>query len=111
MKLQSILATTLPLTRRMTVGMKRASCPSWTTRGQVLNPKKYQEICGSISIVKEGMPGEAMSVYCRRHGCAIVKRTRDAAPVPIILRWFLAGQELPAGRAAALQNRHKVLLL
>ena len=60
--------------------------------------------------MKEGMPGEAMSVSCRRHGCAIVKRTRDAVLVPIILRWCLAGQELPAGRAAALQNRHTVLL-
>jgi len=51
-----------------------------------------------------------MSVYCRRHGCAFMKRTRDALPVLTILRWFLAGQELPAGRAAALQNRHKVLM-
>ena len=91
-------------------GDEEGQLPVLDDKGQAHNPKKYPEIWGRISIVKEGMPGEAMSVYCRRHGCTIVTRARGAIPAPITLRWFLAGQELPAGRAAALQNRHKVLL-
>lgn len=67
-------------------------------------------ILGRVSIVKEGQPAESVSLYCRRHGCSIMKRARDAPDNARLLRWFKAGMCIPAGRDAALVSRHKKLL-
>lgn len=67
-------------------------------------------ILGRVSIVNEGQPNESLSLYCRRHGCKIMKRTRDAPDNARLLRWFKAGMCIPVGRDAALASRHKKLL-
>ena len=79
--------------------------------GQVRNPENLAEIWGRLSITKEGTPQECVAAYCRRHGCSIMKRTRTAPSTQQFLRWFALGQNLPPGRAAALQDRHKRLLM
>ena len=79
--------------------------------GQVRNPLNPAEIWGRLSLTKEGTPQECVSAYCRRHGCAIMKRTAVAPSMQQFLRWFALGQNLPPGRAAALQDRHKRLFM
>ena len=87
-----------------------AGLPILDMEGQVHNPGNYADIWGKISIIREGLPGEAMSVYCRRHGCSFVKSTKDAIATPDVLRWFLLGQDLPKDRSAATQRRQKLIL-
>lgn len=77
--------------------------------GQVRNPKDASDVWGRISVVREGQPSEAVSIYCRRHGCSIMKRTKDAIAVERVLQWFLLGQSVPTDRSAAAQNHHKKL--
>ena len=68
-------------------------------------------ILGRISVIREGTPRAAISLYCRRHGCSIL-RTVDKAPSrDSCLRWFQAGLDVPTGRTAALRKRHADLLL
>ena len=65
---------------------------------------------GRVSIVRPGQPSESISVYCSRHGCTICKRVSGNIPGHReILKWFMDGQSVPAGRASGLQSRHKQL--
>eukprot|EP00969_Alexandrium_andersonii_P294579 13020328-Alexandrium_andersonii.AAC.1 len=50
-----------------------------------------------------------ISIYCRRHGCSILRRVKHPPATDVILRWFLAGQSVPRGRPSALQARHEEL--
>lgn len=63
---------------------------------------------GSISVVKEGTEQEAISVYCARHRCALMKRMHAAPSQAELVDWLAKGWDLPAG--AAYQNRHKGML-
>ena len=81
--------------------------PIVDARGSVRNPADENDIWGRISIVKEGTTQEAVSLYCRRHGCALMKSSSKAPPLPRMLRWFALGQDLPKIRAVAVQARHK----
>ena len=78
--------------------------------GMILNPDDADDIWGRISVVREGQPSEAVSVYCRRHGCSVLKRTKDALTIPEYLRCFQLGQDLPKDRSASMQHRHKKML-
>ena len=81
--------------------------PRLDISGQVHNPHNDAEILGRVSIVKEGTPSESVSLYCRRHGCAVMKRIADAPDTITILRWFKFGLNMPQGRDAGLVSRHK----
>eukprot|EP00959_Pyramimonas_sp_CCMP1952_P380172 7964386-Pyramimonas_sp.AAC.1 len=53
---------------------------------------------GSLSIMRKNEPGEALSVYCRIHGCKCPPAPVARAPTTdAVLAWFLAGLELPKG--------------
>ena len=81
--------------------------PHIDAQGSVLNPADEKDIWGRISIMKEGTPGEAVSLYCRRHGCALMRKTATAPSRSAMLRWFALGQDLPKTRDVAVQARHK----
>ena len=75
--------------------------------GQVTSSMNPTEIWGRVTVVREGQPSEALSCYCRAHGCSILRRTRDAPDWPDILNWFTFGQTVPAGRTPTLRLRHE----
>ena len=79
------------------------------TTGQVRNPSNHNEGWGRISMIKEGTAQEAVSVYCRRHGCAILRGVHRSPPTADILRWFAQGQAVERGRSSALQAKHKAM--
>ena len=79
--------------------------------GQVSNADRPQEIWGRITLVKQGTKQEAVSLYCRRHGCAILKRCHEVPALPALIAWFEDGQQLPNDRSAAAQTEHKRQLL
>ena len=81
--------------------------PIVDAQGSVRNPADENDIWGRISSVKQGTTQEAVSLYCRRHGCALMKSLSKAPPLPRMLRWFALGQDLPNIRAVAVQARHK----
>lgn len=64
---------------------------------------------GRISIIKEGTPGAAISLYCRRHGCTIMKGVKFSPGLPALLEWFRAGEEIEIGRAGHNVNKHRRL--
>ena len=84
--------------------------PIYDDKGQVRNPDDASDIWGRIAVIREGQPSECVSVYCRRHGCSVLTRTKDALLVPQYLRWFQLGQDLPKDRSASAQHRHKKML-
>ena len=84
--------------------------PRIDAQGSVLNPADDNDIWGRISIMKVGTPGEAVSLYCRRHGCALMRRTATAPSMNAMRRWFALGQDLPKTRDVAVQARHKRML-
>jgi hypothetical protein len=64
---------------------------------QVLLPP-HGRILGRIKPLHLGTPKEAVSVYCRIHGCAPGLRTRkNAHSVEAMLSWFQEGIDLPHG--------------
>ena len=77
--------------------------------GRVHNPRNPEETWGRVTILKEGLPGEGLSLYCNRHGCKILKKTSDAPDIRQVLRWFLRGQVVPRGRTPALVHEHKAM--
>lgn len=77
--------------------------------GRVTSRDDPPEPLGRISLIKVGTPQEAVSVYCRRHGCSFMKGCRVAPSNDDMLAWFRAGMEIPKGRDPALQTRHKRL--
>lgn len=83
--------------------------PMMDANGQVRNPSDAEDIWGRISLIKEGTRQEAFSVYCRRHGCTIMRSVGKVPPQREMLKWFLEGQDIPRGREAALQRRHKTM--
>ena len=62
---------------------------------------------GRISVIREGTPREAVAIYCRRHGCQLMKLCSRCPSHPDILDWFVRGQAVPKGRSPALQGHHK----
>ena len=67
-------------------------------------------VVGRISVVRENTPREALALYCRRHGCYVMKRAGVAPSFNQLTQWFLDGQDLPVDRSAAMQRRHKGML-
>lgn len=64
---------------------------------------------GRVTVIRPGQISEAISVYCGRHGCSVVKRVTASPGQDEILAWFVAGQSVPAGRTSTLQSHHKQL--
>ena len=79
------------------------------TSGQVTNPENAADIWGRISLVKQNTPQEAVSLYCRRHGCSIMRTSRTVPPTEHLLKWFLRGQDIDAGHTAANKSKHKAM--
>jgi hypothetical protein len=52
---------------------------------------------GRMKPMKEGTPGECMTVYCRRHGCSKIIRTAELPERDRILRWFAEGRAIKFG--------------
>ena len=77
--------------------------------GQVRSADNPAEQLGRISLIKEGTRQEAVSLYCRRHGCAMMRSVRAAPSTAELLQWFADGQQVPAERTAAAQSRHKAM--
>ena len=75
--------------------------------GRVLGPGNVY--VGRISVIRQGTRQEAVSIYCSRHGCTICKRISVTPSNAEILKWLAQGEEIPAGRTASLQGRHKKL--
>ena len=65
------------------------------------------KLLATVSIMKPGTNQEAVSVYCARHGCTLLKRVHAAPSHDQIRDWVIAGLDIPAGRQAGLQARHK----
>ena len=67
------------------------------------------ECIGRITVIKESTPQEAVSVYCRRHQCKIMKRSMVAPSREQIIRWLACGLDIPRGTNPGLVRRHKEL--
>ena len=52
-------------------------------------------ILGSIKPVRPGAKDEAISVYCRRHGCSKMLRPTQAPDQANLLAWFRDGKDIP----------------
>ncbi len=77
--------------------------------GQVTTRSEVPEPLGRISLIKIGTPAEAVSIYCRRHGCSIMKRCAQSPSHPALLEWFKAGLDIPKGHEPGLSSKHKRL--
>lgn len=64
---------------------------------------------GRVSVIKNGTPQEAVSVYCSRHQRSICKRIAVAPTTAEISQWFAQGEDIPRGKTSSLQGRHKRL--
>ena len=86
--------------------------PRIAVTGQAYSHSDHEnkDSLGRVSLIKEGTRQEAVSVYCRRHGCSFMKRCHEALSKQQLEMWFHLGQDIPKGRTAALQARHKALL-
>ena len=78
--------------------------PTW-------DPKDFQVrdggvIIGRIKPTHENSPKEAISVYCRLHGCSVpLRRVCQCPPMPQILDWFNAGlHDVPKGQVGKAQH-------
>ena len=52
-------------------------------------------ILGRIKPVRPGAKDEAISVYCRRHGCSKMLRPTQAPDQANLLAWFRDGKDIP----------------
>ena len=77
---------------------REVELPRWDARtGQFRNPSD-NVILGRARVLKAGMPGETIAVYCRLHQCyPPIRPTRRALPEVTLARWFAADMELPRG--------------
>ena len=55
-------------------------------------------VIGRISVLHKNTPKEAISVYCRRHGCSKLVRVVKAPSHDRIMEWFAAGLDIQARR-------------
>ena len=69
------------------------------------SPSDYQvrdatgNIIGRIKPMRVGAPSEAISVYCRHHGCSVpLRRTANSLSQTQIIQWFADGVQLGKGR-------------
>ncbi len=61
---------------------------------QVLEPISG-DVMGRIKPMHPGKSNEAITVYCRRHGCAPgPKRIKEAHSLGVTLEWFRCGMEM-----------------
>jgi len=67
-------------------------------------------VLGRISLIKQGTPAEAVSLYCRMHGCSLMRRVIQSPSHQQTMKWFLDGMSLPRDRNPAVQRRHKDML-
>ena len=67
-------------------------------------------VLGRISLIKQGTPAEAVSLYCRMHGCSLMRRVTQSPSHQQTMKWFLDGMSLPRDRNPAVQRRHKDML-
>ena len=67
------------------------------------------EKLGRISLIKEKTKGEAVSVYCRRHGCSIMVGSKHAPALLDVLKWYAAGEDITKSRERAVMLSHKRL--
>jgi len=65
---------------------------------------------GRISGTRAGSPQEAVSLYCARHGCTVMRGSRRAPGHDELLAWFGRGQTIPRGKSDAHKRAHKGLL-
>ena len=70
---------------------------------------KLGEKLGRISMIKAGTRGEAVSCYCKRHQCKVMKRSLVAPAHNEILKWYEDGLSVPEGNHQGLKTRHKNL--
>ncbi len=64
------------------------------------------EIIGRIKPVRQGERSEAISVYCRHHGCTVpLKRTAASLSQAQIVQWFADGVQF--GRGNEFRERHQ----
>lgn len=64
---------------------------------------------GRVSHMKIGLPGECFSLYCTRHQCAIMRRTRAAPTTEEIRQWYHIGKLIPPGKKHAHLHRSRLL--
>ena len=60
---------------------------------------------GTITVLHPDSNQEAISVYCNRHQCKIVKRVAHSASIVQMRQWFRAGLSIPYGKDHQLQHR------
>ena len=80
-----------------------------TGRVHIRNAEGGWDWLGRIVLARIGTPQEAVTVYCRRHQCSVMKRCIHAPPQDRILDWFAAGLDIPQGANKGNQARHKGL--
>ena len=77
-------------------------------RRAVFSPLPCKTPLGSISVSRIGEPREAISLYCKRHKCTVVRVARQMPGDFAIAEWFRAGMAIPEGREH--QAAHKGML-
>ncbi len=64
----------------------------WSIADSQVRVRATDEIIGRVKMIREGLPTECVSVYCRLHGCTVpLKRTRQSPNIESLLGWFQAG--------------------
>lgn len=80
-------------------------------RAHALDSFSYQilaeggEVLGRYSVIKRGQRGESFSVYCRLHGCRIMKLMKHNPSQDQVVRWLEQGGALGRGSQFAPQHR------
>ena len=59
--------------------------------GKVRNSQNPDQVWGTISTIKQGTEQEAVSCFCRLHGCRLLKRVRYMPSMEAILKWYTEG--------------------
>ena len=65
---------------------------------------------GRTTLIRKNSPGEAMSIYCTRHQCKIMRTVAKAPSAEAVVAWMAAGLKIPKSKDASHQRRHKDLL-
>ncbi len=76
--------------------------PYWCVTDSQVKLRGTDELIGRVKMMRTGLPTEAVSVYCRRHGSTPpLRRTHQSPTIESLLGWFASG---PKDRQT--QQRH-----
>ena len=87
--------------------VEESSLPEVRPCGRVYETAAPFAYLGRVTQIKVGTPDEAFSIYCSRHGCAIMKKLRQYPGPQAVKQWYKDGMAIPRGRTQANKDEHR----